>query len=151
MWPAIRGAPTRTSAPSRSICAPAGGPILPPAIAVATWHRLPLSSRASHRSKRPRSWHACSAWRHTMADGSMFAPLSADEAATAAEIKPNGITKHPIIPVPASAPPQNFRHPNYGTPTKQSEYQLASGELRGYACRFDFVRDDGAPDKDVLL
>lgn len=104
----------------------------------------------SRRSRRPSAWPVCSAWRHTMPDGHMFEPLAADEQAAAVHGKPEAQTKRPIIPVPASAAPQKYRHPQYGSPTAQWEYRLAGGELAGYACRFDFVRDDGSRDKAVL-
>ena len=85
-----------------------------------------------------------------MPDGTLFEPLTADEKVTAADFKGEAKTKRPIIPVPASASPQRYRHPKYGAPTAQCEYRSASGELIGYACRFDFSRADGTPDKDVL-
>jgi hypothetical protein len=58
--------------------------------------------------------------------------------------------KTPIIPIPADAPPQNFRHQRYGSLTSQWEYRLAGGELAGYACRFDCYNAAGEPDKVVL-
>src|SRR5205085_2420076 len=58
--------------------------------------------------------------------------------------------KTPIMPVPPDAPPMQFRHPKYGSPTRTYAYKLTTGELVGYACRFDFIREDGTPDKDVL-
>jgi hypothetical protein len=54
-----------------------------------------------------------------MPEGTMFEPLSADEKATAAHNEPDTQTKRPIIPVPASASPQNFKHPQYGAPKAQ--------------------------------
>jgi putative DNA primase/helicase len=81
--------------------------------------------------------------------GGMFEPLMPKEQAHT----PNpatGSEKTPIIPVPRDAPPMRFRHPKWGEPSVAYPYHLATGELAGYACRFDFVRDDGTPDKDVL-
>lgn len=84
-----------------------------------------------------------------MPNDTMFAPLAADElvddaAATVQE------EKTPIVPVPADAPPQSFRHPRYGFPTRKYEYRLDTGELAGYAMRFDFRRPNGTPDKEFL-
>jgi hypothetical protein len=79
----------------------------------------------------------------------MFEPLSVEECGggTAA---PSSGEKTPIIPVPHDAPPMRFRHPKYGYPTAEYAYHVASGELAGYACRFDFIDDGGNPDKEVL-
>ena len=52
-----------------------------------------------------------------MPDGTMFEPLTADEKVTAADFKAEAQTKRPIIPVPASASLQNFKHPKHGAPT----------------------------------
>ena len=86
----------------------------------------------------------------------MFAPLTTDELAAASEAAATGApdpksdTKVPIIPVPLSAPPMRWRHPVYGSPCKLLPYHDASGGLVGYMVRFDFVRDDGTPDKLML-
>jgi hypothetical protein len=85
-----------------------------------------------------------------MPDGStMFEPLAPDEQTGSFPVK-HQAEKTPIVPVPADAPTQNYRDPRYGYPTAQYEYWLAGGELAGYACRFDFIRDNGQPDKEVL-
>jgi hypothetical protein len=55
-----------------------------------------------------------------------------------------------IIPVPDDAPPMQYRHPAYGSPSTSWAYRDGEGRLVGYACRFDFVKPDGTPDKDVL-
>ncbi len=82
----------------------------------------------------------------------MFAPLSAEELSAAT---PSGTAhkdggKVPIIPVPPDAPPLRFKHPKYGEPARTWPYHDAAGCLVGYAARFDFMNEDGAPDKDVL-
>ena len=79
----------------------------------------------------------------------MFEPLSIEERAGGSVASP-AADKAPIIPVPADAPPMRFRHPKYGYPTAEYAYHVASGELAGYACRFDFIDDGGKPDKKVL-
>ena len=56
----------------------------------------------------------------------------------------------PIIPVPDGAPPMQYRHPKHGRPSASWAYRDAEGRLVGYACRFDFAKADGTPDKDVL-
>ena len=84
-----------------------------------------------------------------MPDDFMFDPLTAGERASACN-SPQTAEKTPIIPVPADAPPMQFRHPKWGFPTKTYPYHLATGELAGYACRFDFIGEDGTPHKDVL-
>jgi uncharacterized protein (DUF927 family) len=43
-----------------------------------------------------------------------------------------------------------FRHPKHGEPSASWTYRDEHGRLVGYACRFDFVKPDGTPDKDVL-
>ena len=81
----------------------------------------------------------------------MFEPLSGAERARASgsegEAKPQ---KVPIIPVPDDAPPMQYRHPKHGHPSASWAYRDAEGRLVGYACRFDFAKPDGTPDKDVL-
>ena len=79
----------------------------------------------------------------------MFEPLSADERANASGASQSR-DKKPIIPVSADAPPMRFRHPEYGYPTAGYAYHVATGELVGYACRFDFVDGNGKPDKVIL-
>jgi hypothetical protein len=82
----------------------------------------------------------------------MFRPLDEGEIDQAAGAQPTGApgTKVPIIPVPDDAPSMHFRHPKHGNPTKVWPYHDAEGRLVGYAARFDFIRDDGTPDKEVL-
>ena len=79
----------------------------------------------------------------------MFEPLSVEEPA-GGPVPTQSSDKTPIIPVPPDAPPMRFRHPKYGQPTAEYAYRVASGELAGYACRFDFIGEDGKPDKVVL-
>lgn len=79
----------------------------------------------------------------------MFKPLSIEERAGGSVASSSG-DKTPIIPVPPDAPPMRFRHPKYGRPTVEYAYHLASGQLAGYACRFEFIDEDGNPDKEVL-
>lgn len=78
----------------------------------------------------------------------MFEPLIGGHAN--AVPAPTSGDKTPIIPVPADAPRQQFRHPKYGYPTGEYAYHTAAGDLVGYVCRFDFVSADGAPKKDFL-
>lgn len=86
----------------------------------------------------------------------MFAPLTDDELAAASNAAAIGTpalkndAKVPITPVPPNAPPMHWRHPVYGSPSKLWPYHDASGGLVGYIARFDFVRDDGTPDKLML-
>lgn len=82
----------------------------------------------------------------------MFTPLTPEEAANAGQPagKPKGDGKVPIIPVPPDAPPPRFKHPKHGAPSKLWPYHDSAGRLVGYAARFDFTTEDGAPDKDVL-
>jgi putative DNA primase/helicase len=80
----------------------------------------------------------------------MFAPLTPEEREVATK---NSIkiapTKTPIIPVPADAPPFNFRHPKHGEPTGKWAYHDVDGRLVAYAARFDF-EEDGEADKEVM-
>ncbi len=79
----------------------------------------------------------------------MFAPLTADEKATANEApKPAG--KTPIVPVPADAAPFAFKHPKHGEPSRCWPYHAADGQLVGYVCRWVFTDADGKPDKEIL-
>ncbi|WP_268877969.1 DUF927 domain-containing protein [Cereibacter sphaeroides] len=79
----------------------------------------------------------------------MFTKLSPDELAKAgAAPKPD--EKRPIVPVPADAPPMNFRHPTFGKPSKVWRYTMADGSLVGYVGRFDYRLEDGSPAKEVL-
>src|ERR1700730_11429411 len=87
-----------------------------------------------------------------MPDDAMFIPLAVGEVGAGIGSRPKASKSKriPIIPVPADAPPQRFRHPRHGFPSREYAYHLATGELAGYALRFDFQRDDGTPDKEVL-
>lgn len=88
----------------------------------------------------------------------MFAPLTTEErAAAASQAAVTGTpgsrseAKTPIIPVPPDAPPAaGFRHPKHGAPSQLWPYHDAAGRLLGYAARFDFKTENGAPGKDVL-
>jgi uncharacterized protein (DUF927 family) len=81
----------------------------------------------------------------------MFTPLTGAERTRAigdeGSAKPQ---KVPIIPVPDDAPVMQYRHRTHGHPSASWPYRGAEGRLVGYACRFDFVKPDGTPDKDVL-
>lgn len=81
----------------------------------------------------------------------MFAPLSAAERAAGAkgqrDSKPE---KVPIIPVPDDAPAMTFNHPKHGRPVASWAYRDAEGRLVGYACRLEFTKEDGTPDKDIV-
>jgi uncharacterized protein (DUF927 family) len=81
----------------------------------------------------------------------MFAPLSgAERAASSRRTREEKPQKVPIIPVPDDAPEMRFRHPKHGWPVASWAYRDADGRLVGYACRFDFTKADGTPDKDVV-
>lgn len=45
-------------------------------------------------------------------------------------------TKTPFVPVPADAPPMNFRHPTWGTPHHAWPYRDVTGQLVGYVARW---------------
>lgn len=79
----------------------------------------------------------------------MFAPLTAEERATASEAPKPG-SKTPIIPVPADAEPFAFKHPKHGEPSRCWPYHNADGQIVGYVCRWDFTDAEGAPTKEVL-
>jgi len=85
-----------------------------------------------------------------MPDGAMFEPLSEVERQAPAANPNNTPVKRPLVPVPADAPPMQYRHSTYGYPTAEYEYQLPTGELAGYVCRFDTLGEDGKSDKIVL-
>ena len=78
----------------------------------------------------------------------MFAPLTAEETAKVDD-KP-AVSKTPIVPVPADAPPFAFKHPKLGEPSRRWPYHDADGGLVGYVCRWDFTDADGAPAKEIL-
>jgi hypothetical protein len=85
-----------------------------------------------------------------MADDAMFAPLAAGNgvarpARAAARSKPV-----PIVPVPADAPPCEWRHPKHGAPVAMWPYRDAEGRLVGYAARVEYDGTDGRRAKDVL-
>ena len=80
----------------------------------------------------------------------MFAPLSIDEQEVAAEVKPAASpTMTPIMPVPGDAPRCAFRHPKFGAPAWQWDWQDANGKLIAHTMRFDFEKN-GKPEKEVL-
>ncbi len=88
-----------------------------------------------------------------MAEAAMFQPLSAEEVAAAdrgrAARAPAG-KPVPIVPVPADAPPMEYRHPKRGAPSKAWAYLDAQGQKVGYVLRWDFTNRDGKPDKVIL-
>jgi hypothetical protein len=79
----------------------------------------------------------------------LFERLSREERASADSAPPRPEVT-PIIPVPADAPPMRFRHPKLGEPTSIWPYRDAEGRLFCYICRWDFIDDDGEPDKLIL-
>ena len=84
-------------------------------------------------------------------DGSvMFEPLSADEVSAASNAIPQVGSKRPIVPVPADAPPMNFKHPKLGCPDRSWAYHDAESRLVGYVCRWDFADAEGTLQKEVL-
>lgn len=82
--------------------------------------------------------------------GTMFAPLSPEEATIANRPAPKATTKTPIVPVPADAAPFAFVHPKHGEPSRSWPYHDAEGHLVGYVCRWDFTDAEGAPTKEIL-
>ena len=83
----------------------------------------------------------------------MFQPLSGDEVATAevagaraAQCRTKPV---PIVPIPANAPPMQFRHQEHGEPSSTWEYLDAQGRVVGYVLRWDFTGSDGNRDKDI--
>lgn len=66
---------------------------------------------------------------------SMYEKLTpAEKASTPKDVKP---TRRPIVPVPTDAPALQFKHPEYGPPSKTWPYHDASGQLVGYVGRFE--------------
>ena len=83
-----------------------------------------------------------------MADAaSMFDPMSDAEVTTETKASHRGAGGDWTPIPPSAAAPDDFEHPKLGTPSIVWEYHNKSGELDGYQCRFDFVDDDGKPDK----
>jgi hypothetical protein len=58
------------------------------------------------------------------------------EASTATKEPARMPTKTPLVPVPADAPPMNFRHPTWGTPHRAWPYRDVAGQLVGYVARW---------------
>ena len=86
-----------------------------------------------------------------MDGNAMFAPLSPDELATAGSAKTPSGDKIPVVPVPSDAPPpETFRHPQYGAPTKVWRYTDALDRFLFAMARFDFLDGDSKPAKDIL-
>ena len=80
----------------------------------------------------------------------MCQPLSAEEVAAAEpghDQKPKPV---PIVPVPADAPPMQYRHREHGGPTSTWAYHNAQGQIVGYILRWDFTGSNGKPAKDIL-
>jgi putative DNA primase/helicase len=65
-----------------------------------------------------------------------FEPLNQQEQAEAPKIEDFEEVKVPIVPVPASALPLSFKHPEYGLPTETYPYFNAAGQLVGYMAGF---------------
>lgn len=53
----------------------------------------------------------------------------------------------PIVPVPDDAPPPSKTHPIHGKPSHVWTYRDAKGATLCQSCRFDFVNEQGDPDK----
>lgn len=86
-----------------------------------------------------------------MDGNAMFAPLSPDERAAAGSAKAPSGDKIPVVPVPSDAPPpETFRHPQYGAPTKVWRYTDALDRILFAMARFDFLDGDSKPAKDIL-
>ncbi|GGD93484.1 hypothetical protein GCM10011390_10330 [Aureimonas endophytica] len=91
---------------------------------------------------------------------SMFAPLTDEEVAAAGGDDGNGrgtapADRTPIVPVPADAPPMQFKLPRKdgkasGSPTRSWPYHDAAGNLVGYVCRWDFKDEAGERAKHFL-
>ena len=86
-----------------------------------------------------------------MAEAAMFRPLLAEEV-TAGEVSTgtDKVKPRPIVPVPADAPPLDYRHPKRGAPSKAWAYLDAGGQVVGHVLRWDFTGRDGQPDKGIL-
>ena len=67
----------------------------------------------------------------------MFDPISDADRAQAATAS-IGDDKMPIVPVPADAPPCEYRHPKFGKPTQLWSYHDIDGNLIGHVARFDY-------------
>jgi hypothetical protein len=53
----------------------------------------------------------------------------------------------PIVPVPDDAPPPSKTHPIHGKPSHVWTYRDTKGATLCQSCRFDFVNEQGDPDK----
>ena len=78
----------------------------------------------------------------------MFQPLTEAEVAAGqgGHQQRDADEWQPIIPPPEIAP-ATFRHGQLGEAIQRFPYHNADGELEGYQCRFNFVGEDGEPDK----
>jgi putative DNA primase/helicase len=65
-----------------------------------------------------------------------FEPLNQQEQAEAPKIEDFEEVKVPIVPVPASALPLSFKHPEFGLPIETYPYLDVSGQLVGYMASF---------------
>lgn len=86
-----------------------------------------------------------------MGAAGMFAPLGNEARAGAPPPKGNASDKTPIVPVPADAPPMQFKMPKFGgAPTRSWPYHDGEGRLVGYVGRWDIVDPDGQGRKEIL-
>ena len=78
----------------------------------------------------------------------MFQPLTEAEVAAGqgGHQQRDADEWQPIIPPPETVPP-TFRHGQLGEASEKFPYNNADGKLEGYQCRFNFVGEDGKPDK----
>lgn len=54
------------------------------------------------------------------------------------------------MPVPADAPPVDFRHGRLGEPSKVWTYRDANGAIIGYVARFETTKRDKTPGKEYV-
>ncbi|WP_108221625.1 DUF3987 domain-containing protein [Cereibacter azotoformans] len=80
----------------------------------------------------------------------MFDPRFTPEELAKAGTAPKADGRRPVVPVPADAPPMDFRHTKLDKPSSVWRYTTADGGLVGYVARFDFKGKDGEPDKTYL-
>ena len=78
----------------------------------------------------------------------MFAPLTEAERNAAPGPEAASVPEHwePIVPPPVDVPP-TVHHGQLGEASERFPYHNADGDLEGYQCRFNFVGEDGEPDK----
>jgi putative DNA primase/helicase len=65
-----------------------------------------------------------------------FQPITEQERANAPKVQEVVRVRTPVVPVPKSAIPHNFKHPVYGAPIESYPYEDGEGHLVGYTARF---------------